>query len=366
MNTTINFESWIQLALMPAMHGHKLDQLLEHYHDLEQLLNLPTTQWRRLGYSDKACAYLIPKPKLIKQTLRWLEDPQHYLITWHDPRYPELLKQISDPPILLYIVGQPEILNQPQLAMVGSRNPTPLGLDLAYDYAEQLGNLGLIVTSGLALGIDAASHKGALATKMPTIAVLANGLDAVYPKRHRKLAEQIIVQGALVSEFPLGTQPQREFFPQRNRIISGMSLGTLVVEATPNSGSLITARFALEQNRDVFAIPGSIHNPMATGCNQLIQQGAKLVTGLADIVEEIPIETASCSLPTSRPVHHRGKKALESHHSMLLECVGFEATPVDKIIAQSQLNTSLVLRELLFLEINGYIAKVPGGYIKRL
>ena len=209
------------------------------------------------------------------------------MITLHCNEYPALLKRIDNPPPILYIKGNYTLLNDPQLAIIGSRNPTQSGTDNATSFARHLGKTGLCITSGLALGIDGSAHQGALLGNAPTIAVIATGIDRVYPAAHRDLAHKIVENGAIVSEFPIGTQPKAENFPRRNRIISGLSYGTLVVEAALQSGSLITARLAMEQNREVFAIPSSIHNPLAKGCHQLIRQGAKLVETAEDILEEM-------------------------------------------------------------------------------
>jgi len=210
-----------------------------------------------------------------------------HILTLHDPAYPALLKEIADPPPLLFVRGDPAVLSRPQLGIVGSRNPTPGGRSLAEDFARSLSRCGLVVTSGMALGIDAAGHRGALRGGGTTLAVAGTGPDRIYPARHRDLARAIVEQGAIISEFAPGTPALPSNFPRRNRIISGLSLGVLVVEAACRSGSLITARLAAEQGREVFALPGSIHNPLARGCHHLIRQGAKLVEDIEDIVEEL-------------------------------------------------------------------------------
>ena len=215
---------------------------------------------------------------------QWQRDPRHHKVAIGDERYPQLLEQISNPPLLLYVDGNAEILHLPALAIVGSRNPSKGGERNAFEFAQHLAGIGFTIVSGLAQGIDTAAHRGALAAGGRTIAFLGHGVDSVYPASNKALAEEIAATGALVSEFPLGTHPGREHFPQRNRLISGLSLGTLVVEAARRSGSLITARLAGEQGREVFALPGSIHNPLARGCHQLIRQGAKLVETSDDIV----------------------------------------------------------------------------------
>ena len=339
---------WISLSATSSLHGHKLDQWLQRY-SLEELARLKP-------YRTTPATEMPLKP-----IFDWLKNKQNHLVHWQDPRYPKLLREIADPPLLLYIGGNPSVLNNTQIAIVGSRQPTPLGSDMASAFSQELTTAGLTITSGLARGIDGVAHRAALEAGGITIAVLANGLSQIYPKQHRNLAEQIQERGAIMSEFPLWTEPRKEYFPQRNRIISGLSRGTLIVEAALKSGSLITARMALEQNREVFAIPGSIYNPLAQGCNHLIQQGAKLVTKAADILEELGMNhTISKAAIGVLP-----KKNLENQQGVLLECVGFEPTSVDQIVIYSKRPATEVLRELLFLEINGYITKVTGGYIRR-
>lgn len=228
-----------------------------------------------------------PDPRHITKELDWLAQEQAHLVTIEDRIYPGLLREIPDPPPLMFVRGDPMIMNRPQIAITGSRNPTPAGADNAHQFAAALCQAGLVVTSGLAVGIEACAHRGALAADGATVAVAGTGADRVYPSQHLDLAHAISRAGALVSEFPLGSGPRAEHFPRRNRIISGISLGVLVVEAAPHSGSLITARLAAEQGREVFAIPGSIHSPLARGCHALIRQGAKLVESAADVLEEL-------------------------------------------------------------------------------
>jgi len=228
-----------------------------------------------------------PDARHVANELAWLAHDHAHLVTIGDINYPSLLREISDPPPLLYVRGDPMMLSRPQIAMTGSRNPTPAGCENARAFAAALCEAGLVVTSGLALGIDACAHRAVLAACGQTVAVVGTGLDRVYPSQHLSLAHEIARDGALVSEFPLGSAPRREHFPRRNRVISGLSLGVLVVEAALQSGSLITARLSAEQGREVFAIPGSIHSPLARGCHALIRQGAKLVENAADILEEL-------------------------------------------------------------------------------
>ena len=228
-----------------------------------------------------------PDWTIIDNDLAWLSQNNNYAITFNEANYPYQLKEIADPPPILFVRGNPDLLAAPQIAIVGSRNPSASGEETAFNFAKTLSQHGFTITSGLALGIDAASHRGALSAKGYTIAVAGTGLDRVYPARHKDLATEIVNTGAIISEFPPGTTAKANHFPRRNRIISGLCQGLLVVEAAKQSGSLITARMALEQNREVFAIPGSIHNPLARGCNALIRQGAKLVETTQDILEEL-------------------------------------------------------------------------------
>ncbi|OGT43189.1 MAG: DNA protecting protein DprA [Gammaproteobacteria bacterium RIFCSPHIGHO2_12_FULL_40_19] len=297
--------------------------------------------------------------------LQWLKQPNHHIIPITDPRYPVLLSKIPSPPPLLYVKGEIETLSRPQIAIVGSRNPSFTGLELSTEFAYLLSQAGLVITSGLALGIDAASHVGALRAGGKTIAVLGSGLQQIYPKRNAALAEKITVNGCLVSEFPLDTPPAPHNFPRRNRIISGLSLGTLVIEAALKSGSLITAHFAAEQGREVFAIPSSIRNPAAKGCLALIQNGAKCVISLADILEEIrPLTPSSFSTPRQRADSNEHQTTLASTDSQVLACIDNEVTTIDQICARSKLSAQLVTVALLQLELNGVVKRQFGGFVR--
>lgn len=293
----------------------------------------------------------------------WLAADDSALLTFADPRYPPLLREIPDPPPVLFVRGNPEVLAAPQIAVVGSRNPSRGGSDNARAFSATLARSGLTITSGLALGIDACAHQAALDSGAHTIAVAATGLDRVYPAAHRELAHRIAGHGALVSEFPLGTPPRREHFPRRNRLISGLALGVLVVEAAMKSGSLITARYAAEQGREVFAIPGSIHSPLSRGCHALIRQGAKLVETAQDILEELgalarfalaaPADSAPARLPD------------EPRHAQLLELMGHDPVDMDTLIALSGLTAGAVSSMLLHMELHGLVEARPGGKVQR-
>jgi len=350
---------WIALQRVPGLGPVTFARLLEQYGGPEEILRQP----RQLsGLSEKVMDGIRqPDWHQVEDDMVWLDHDNRHLITYDDARYPPLLREISDPPMLLYLQGDASLLSQWQLAIVGSRSPTPSGRNTAYDFARYLAAGGLTVTSGLATGIDGAAHKGALAAGGTTLAVVATGLDRVYPAQHRELAHQIVAQGAIVSEFPLGTSPRPELFPRRNRIISGLSLGTLIVEAALKSGSLITARMAMEQAREVFAIPGSIHNPLSRGCHQLIREGAKLVETADDILEELGA-LAGVNAPeaemkeTESPSHEK-----DGDYRILFEHLGFDPIPIDKLIENSGLTADAVSSMLLLLELEGEVASLPGG-----
>ena len=271
----------------------------------------------------------------------------------------------ADPPLLLYTIGRCELLNAPSIAIVGSRNPTPQGADNARSFAEHLGRTGLTIVSGMALGIDGAAHSGALAGGAGTIAVVGTGLDRVYPRAHRALAHQIAERGLIVSEFDLGTEPLAANFPQRNRIIAGISLGTLVVEAALESGSLITARHAVEAGRDVFAIPGSIHSPQSRGCHVLIKQGAKLVDDARDVLEELHWPPSVAQARAAAPAA-ADSATPDAAPDALLEALGYDPVDLDQLQARTGWPTAQLSARLLELELQGDVARLPGGRYQRL
>jgi len=294
--------------------------------------------------------------KEVEQDLLWQQAPNHFLLTLDDPNYPPLLKEISDPPFVLYAIGDLSSLLQPKVAMVGTRKPSITGSETAKRFAFELAGKDITIVSGLALGIDAEAHKGALAANGKTIAVMGTGIDSIYPRRHMKLAADLCENGLLLSEFPLKSPPIAGHFPLRNRIISGLSLCTLVVEAAIRSGSLITARLAIEQNRDVLAIPGSIYNPQAMGCHYLLQQGAKLVTTSADVLDELGVEYKQNARESSDRLAFDNKN--------LVKCIGFEVTTIDQIILRSGLVFEKAICDLAELELQGIVKAVPGGYTR--
>jgi len=304
--------------------------------------------------------------------LRWLEQSGHHLLCWDDDAYPVLLRRIPNPPAALFIDGDPGCLWQPQIAVIGSRNPTAGGLDHARDFAGSLARQGMTITSGLASGIDTAAHRAALDAGALTIAVNGTGLDLVYPRSSQQVAERIRTQGAMISELPLGAPPKPQHFPSRNRIISGLSLAVLVVEAGLNSGTLITARKAAEQGREVFALPGSLNNPMAKGCHRLIREGAKLVETTADIMQELGPVAAELQMEIRMRLEPAGDKSgkpasvaesllEDSDYQKVWDVLGFDPKPVDTIIGQTGLSAREISSMLLMMELKGLVRKHGNG-----
>ncbi|UOA09189.1 DNA-processing protein DprA [Methylobacter sp. S3L5C] len=303
-----------------------------------------------------------PDWTMIDYDLSWLEQKNNLVITFNDANYPLQLKEIADPPPILFVRGNPDLLALPQIAIVGSRNPSSLGEETAFNFAKTLSRHGFIITSGLALGIDAASHRGALNAQGLTIAVAGTGLDRVYPARHKDLATEIVNTGAMISEFPPGTSAKANHFPRRNRIISGLCQGLLVVEAAKQSGSLITARMALEQNREVFAIPGSIHNPLARGCNALIRNGAKLVETTQDILEELNQYYSQ----DEKLLSFTMESTLDQEQETLLNHVMFSPTSIDTLVENTGESVEVISSMLLILELQGYLEATAGGCYMRV
>lgn len=378
-NSKSTIEYWLALRLVPRLATHKKVALVETF-GLTALFSFndkPSVLSSANGLSVKQLyAFSQPNWQQISQIIQASENCNSDLICFDDACYPQLLKQIYDPPLVIFIQGNPLLLNAPQLAVVGSRAASVGGRDTAFSLCQQLAQQNFVITSGLALGIDAAAHRGALNESTGTVAVVATGLDQVYPAIHRSLAEQIIKSGgAIISEFVPGTPARAGHFPKRNRLISGLSLGVLVVEAELKSGSLITARCALDQNREVFAIPSSIKNQQAKGCHWLIKQGAKLVEQCADIIDEFAFDNKpslhlksdeqllnSVEQGSNKGVTEINQKGL--CNDALLASVGFEITPVDKVVSRSELPVEEVLTRLTMLELSGLVAAVPGGYIR--
>lgn len=329
----------------------------------------PAVRAEALG-PDLARAIEAPPPghaERVADTRRWLakapDDAPRTLLALDDPSYPPRLLEAPDPPLLLYVSGDVDVLKSPSLAVVGSRHATPQGLDHARDFSRALGERGLTIVSGLAAGIDAAAHGGALAGPSGTVAVVGTGLDRVYPRRHTALARRIERAGCVVSEYPLGADSIAFHFPQRNRIIAGLALGTLVVEAALASGSLITARLAAEAGREVFALPGSLHSPVARGCHGLIQRGAKLVGSVEDIVEELAGSWRP-SLPGVRASSTATVTASRAD-ARLLAAMGFDPVSLDMLAERTGLGAAALGARLLAFELEGRVARLPGGLLQR-
>jgi DNA processing protein len=360
---------WLTLARTPGLHAGSLHGTEGAAIQPQSLPRESPAALAALGLGSAAIEALRnPAAEGIAADERWLAGAGRQLVTWGSPSYPELLASIADAPLVLFVEGDPSTLTLPQLAVVGSRNPTQIGRDTAAQFAQHLAAAGLAITSGLALGIDAAAHRGALAAGGRTIAVLGCGLDRIYPRENTALAQEITARGALVSDLPTGMPPLKQHFPRRNRLISGLSLGTLVVEAAMQSGSLITARLAGEQGREVFAIPGSIHSTLSRGCHRLIRQGAKLVETADDIFTELSALLALLG-PASRaedpdPQEDSGH-ALDKDYEILLDALGFESGAIDTLVARTGFEAGAVASMLLILELEGRIAQQPGGLFCR-
>jgi DNA processing protein len=353
------------LARTPALDAVHLSTLLDAAGG-DAARALSTSAARAAQLPAAARAFLAAADEAaVDADLAWLEASGARILLSTDPDYPPLLRQIADAPAALYVLGSVATLSSAQLAMVGSRSPTPAGRATAREFAAFFARAGLTVTSGLAVGIDAASHEGALAGGGATVAVYATGLDQVYPAEHAALAARIRAHGALVSEFPPRTPVLRRHFPRRNRIISGLSLGTLVVEAARRSGSLITARLAADCGREVFAIPGSIHSPLSRGCHQLIKTGAKLVEDAADVLSELRFSVPKEPL-TTRVNDTPEPPELDKEYEMLLDALGFEPATIDVLVARTHLPGESVASMLLILELEGRVATLPGGRYGRI
>jgi DNA processing protein len=357
--------NWLQLALTPGLGAAAILQLLRQFGPPENVIATKRAQLARFA-PDSAIDALHSKEVAgaVEGALAWLEAPGNSVVTLGDADYPKLLLEIPDPPLLLYCRGQLQFLNRPALAMVGSRNATAQGVRNAEQFARALSEAGLTIVSGLAQGIDAAAHRGGLAAAGSTIAVLGTGADVVYPPANGALTAEIAERGLLLSEFPLGSKPLAHNFPRRNRLISGLAQGCVVVEAALASGSLITARAAAEQGREVFALPGSIHSPLAKGCHALIKSGAKLAESADDVLSELSAfrRTGFASTRTAANVPASAADGEEP----LLAHMGDEPVDVDSLCARAGLPAAHVSAELLRLELAGRVAALPGGLFQRL
>lgn len=349
---------WIGLSLIPGLGIQSFCQLLRTFNDPAGIYAASFSQLRSVVTAPVARLIAqVPDNQAIAPALEWLEQSGNQMVTLADANYPRALLEIPDPPPLLYCKGQLSLLNTISIAVVGSRNASPQGEKNAEDFSQALSHQGYCIISGMALGIDGAAHRGALKGTGSTIAVVGTGMDIVYPARHRELAHQIAEHGLLISEFPLGTPSRAQNFPRRNRIISGLAVGCLVVEANLQSGSLITARLAAEQGREVFAIPGSIHSPLSKGCHQLIKQGAKLVDNIQDIVDELGGASLASSGNTLEVV-------TQSHP--LLDCMGYDPITMDALVQLSGLTSDNLSAMLMMLELESKIASLPGGRYQRI
>jgi len=363
-------QAWLALAAAPGIDAALASVLVGRFGSAAACLEASTASLAACGLDAKAVGRLrSPDPNRIQAALRWREAPANRLVTVADAAYPAQLRTISDAPVLLFVAGDPAALAGTQVAIVGGRRPTPAGRETAFDFAAQLSRSGLVVTSGLAAGIDAAAHRGALAAGGQTVAVCGTGLDQVYPAANSSLAAAIADQGALVSEFPPGSPPRAANFPRRNRLISGLALGVVVVEAAYRSGSLITARLAAEQGREVFALPGSVHNPMARGCHRLIRDGARLVETPGEVLQGLQQDLfqalSDVPGPDARaPADSAGR--LDSDSKILLNACGFGPVDADVLVERTGFSPSAVASMLLLLELRGEIEPSAGGSYCRL
>jgi len=360
---------WLALQRTPQVGCRTYLRLLEGIGTPEELFAESRQALTLLGLKEVSIESILkPDWKQVDEDMAWAEKSACHILKLKDDAYPSRLKEISDPPPVLFVRGAVPTISSLQLAVVGSRNPSPVGKKTAEDFSRHMAMTGLTITSGLALGIDAISHQGALDVKGITVAVTGTGLDRVYPARHKRLAEMILDEGgALVSEFSPSTKAHASNFPRRNRIISGLSLGVLVVEAAINSGSLITARLALEQGREVFAIPGSIHNPLARGCNALIRQGAKLVETAQDVIDELAqYGGAPQTVSSQETIVGVNSEKIDASHQDLLQHIGYEPTSIDALVAETGERVEVISSMLLVLELRGIVSSAPGGCYYRV
>ena len=371
-----HLEDYLRLFHSRELPAARFSALLSRFGNLTRIRSHSTLEMADWGLSPAQVRVLAePKyakdvAKFVDRDLNWRETATNSIVCYEDNAYPELLRQTAGAPALLYVRGSIKRLAEPLFAIVGSRKSSSYGLRTAYWMAHELGRIGLGICSGLAKGIDAQSHSGALAADAATIAVMGTGADIIYPAANRQLAERILENGALVTEFPLGTQPLPAHFPQRNRIISGLSSGVLVVEATTRSGSLITARLALDQNRDVFAIPGAVSSPVSRGCHQLIKQGAKLVESPEDILEELTLLNPSlptdssagyeplCDPPLEKVIGNNAKRRL------ILKALQAESCLLETLLERTGLDLQPLTNELVQLEVEGHIESIGGRYAR--
>ena len=373
------FEAWYRLVHCPGLGRTAARALLSAFGCPELTCRASPAQWRAVVGEGRTQAMVTGLRSLdagwVQALAWWRSGPHRKVIAIGDARYPAALLRTDDPPLLLYLEGHAAALDGQMLAIIGSRQPTPQGARNAHDFALHLGGAGWTIVSGLARGIDAAAHEGALASRALTVAVVGTGLDQTYPRTHAALAGRIAEQGVVISEFPPGTPPLGQNFPSRNRIIAGLARGTLVVEAALQSGSLITARMATEAGREVFAIPGSIHSPLSRGCHALIRQGAKLVESATDILEELPLGAAShtrerpiggsAAIDVTANAESAATSSLPPEDS-LLQAIGHEPITLDALSAHTGWPAATLATRLLELELCGEVTRMPGGLFQRL
>jgi DNA processing protein len=374
-NTHDNARAWLRL-LRAGIGAGALRRMTETHRSATAALGRPHAEWRAAGAdADALAAWGSLNSDVLAADIAWLAAPDHHLIGWDDPDYPALLRRIPSPPPALFVAGDPNLLWNPQIAVVGSRNATAGGIDNTRDFARALIHAGLTITSGMAEGVDAAAHLAALEAGAPTIAVIGTGTDVVYPRRHSKLAARIRANGAIVSEFLPGTEARPEHFPRRNRVLAGLSLGTLVIEAAERSGALITARLAGEAGREVFAVPGSIHNPLARGCHRLIRQGAALVEDAREVIEALaPVAAELADALRARlgvaddgcaPILAHGV-ALDADQHRLLDALGHDPVGIDVLARRTGLTVAELSSMLLLMELHGLVAAEHGRYARKM
>ena len=362
--------AWMVLARAPRLTAAQIGQALSRLRitSAAALLKASPQDWQHAGLAPAARDFLRQAAPLEAER-RWIETPGHDLLPFTDPRYPRRLLEADRYPVALHVLGDCALLNHSQFAIVGSRAPSAGGRDTAFDFARTLAVSGFTITSGLAQGIDSEAHRGALHATGSTIGVLGAGADLIYPRCNRALYGQMTAQGAIISEFALGTPPLGKNFPRRNATIARLTAGVLVVEATLRSGSLLTARLAREHNRTVFAVPGSIHNPLSRGCHELIRQGAKIAESASDILSELNIsglERPSAGLdlaPTAAPSHEAG---MDKNHKILLDALGFDPMDLDTLVSRTGFRPETVSSMMLILELKGHVQAAPGGRFSRV
>jgi DNA processing protein len=365
----LSLSDWLRLCHAPGIGPIGVGRLLATFGSPKATLEAPfeviaEVVGSRLAHAVKTGA----PPSLVARGLAWVDQPGHSILTLGHDHYPRALLEIADPPPVLYVDGDPAFVNRPAIAIVGSRHATPAGRASAESFARELAQAGLTIVSGLALGIDACAHQGGLGGSASTVGVVGTGIDMTYPSRHRELFAAVRERGAIVSEFPLGTPPLAPHFPRRNRVISGLARGCLVVEAALDSGSLITARVAADQGRDVFALPGSVHSPLAKGCHALIKDGAQLVESIDDILRALAWPDLRAALPTT---HSHASAITSTQHAdaaqrALLNALGYDPVHIDLLCSRLHLTPDIVSAMLCALEMTGIIAALPGGRYQRV